>query len=205
MHIENGLKYHLTYSSKNKRTTGRISDKKNNKSNKNILQNLTNPILDNIIMNINSSSSTKKERININQEFRHSNPKINFSNLKLKQKDKKSSDILNTLFKGIISLKKNDIFDYIIKMLKLMLYYYKRNNTFNNINNGNGNNFGSEIIIDDNNYLDLLYQNIFHTFSKETIVRNILMKDFNKNKKIFKNIHYLFIYYIYCGIEHIFQ
>ena len=150
---------------------------------------------------MNSSNSTKKEKINITQDLKTINnhkKSILDNNLKLNIKDNISSEILNNVLKGIISLKKNDIFDYIIKMLKIILYNYKGNNIIN------GNNFIFEINVEDN-ALNLLYQNIFQVYTNETIVRNILMKDFNNNKKIFKNIHYIFIFYIYCGIEHIFH
>jgi hypothetical protein len=148
-----------------------------------MLQNLTNSVLDNIIMSMNSSNSTKKEKINNNHDSRYSNPKNSINSLTINPEDNnKSPEILNNLLKGIISLKKNDFFDYIIKMLKIMLHYKR-----NNIDNGNiGSNNLFDINIEDNNYLDLLYQNIFISFSKETIVRNILLKDFNKNKIIFK-------------------
>ena len=84
-------------------------------------------------------------------------------------------------------------------MLKLILFYYKDNNS--NINK-NINNFIYEFNIDDN-IINLLYQNIFQVFNKETLARKILMNDFNNSKKIFRNIHCVFILYIYCGIEHI--
>ena len=154
---------------------------------------------------MNSSNSSKKEKINNSPGIRNiTNTKktIMVNNLKSNINNNGmniSTEILTTILKGIISLKKNDIFDYIIKMLKLILFYYKDNNS--NINK-NINNFIYEFNIDDN-IINLLYQNIFQVFNKETLARKILMNDFNNSKKIFRNIHCVFILYIYCGIEHI--
>lgn len=149
---------------------------------------------------MNSSNSSKKEKINNSPRFKNLNFTkktlvLNKSKLSLRKMNI-SSEILTALLKGIISLKKNDFFDYIIKMLKLILFYYKGNNTMKR------NNFEYEFNSDEN-VLNLLYQNIFQVYTKETFIRKILMNDFNNNKKIFKNIHYIFIFYIYCGIEHI--
>ena len=107
-----------------------------------------------------------------------------------------SSDILTDILKGIISLKNNNLFDYIIKMLKLILYYYKGNNIISR------NSYAYELNSDDNT-LNILYKNIFEMFSKETNIRQMLMNDFNNNKIFFKNIHFLFIFYVFSGIEYI--
>ena len=154
---------------------------------------------------MNSSNSSKKEKINNSPSLRNINntkKTIMVNNLKSNINNNGmniSTEILTTTLKGIISLKKNDIFDYIIKMLKLIFFYYKDNNS--NINK-NINNFIYEFNIDDN-IINLIYQNIFQVFNKETLARKILMNDFNNSKKIFRNIHCVFILYIYCGIEHI--
>ena len=145
---------------------------------------------------MNSSNSSKKEKINNSPSIKNINntkKTIAINNLKSIINNNISSEILTTIIKGIISLKKNDIFDYIIKILKIILYYYKDKEKYKkNINN--------EL---DNNVLNLLYQNISKIFNKDTLVKNILLNDFNKNKKIFKNIHCIVILYIYCGIVHI--
>ena len=87
---------------------------------------------------MNSSNSNKKEKKNNSPSLRNINnskkSKI-VDNLKLSMNDKKSSEILTTILKGIISLKNNNVFDYIIKLLKLILYYYKSNINIVNINN----------------------------------------------------------------------
>ena len=171
----------------------------NYNSNKNINKNTTNSALENIIINKNSSNSSNKEKKNISPSIKNinSSKKIliaNNSKLSLLKNNNISSDILDELLKGIISLKKNNIFDYIINMLKLTLFYYKNNNV-NNKNN---------LVIDDTS-VNLVYQNIFQAYKKDTYARKILMNDFNNNKQIFKNIHFIFIFYIYCGIEHIYD
>jgi hypothetical protein len=79
-------------------------------------------------------------------------------------------------------------------MLKLTLFYYK-NNSVNNRNN---------LVIDETS-INLVYQNIFQAYKKDTYARKILMNDFNNNKQIFKNMHFIFTFYIYCGIEHIYD
>jgi hypothetical protein len=168
-------------------------------SNKNIIKNFTNSAFENII-NINSSKSSKKEKINNVQVFQNLNNSkktliINNSKISLKKIDK-SSEILTDILRGIISLKKNDLFDYIIIMLKLILYYYKGNNIISR------NSFLYELNLDDG-ALNLLYQNIFKVLEKEAYIRQILINDFNNNKYIFKSIHSIFIFYIHSGIEHI--
>ena len=168
-------------------------------SNKNIIKNFTNSAFENII-NINSSKSSKKEKINNVQVFQNLNNSkktliINNSKISLKKIDK-SSEILTDILRGIISLKKNDLFDYIIIMLKLILYYYKGNNIISR------NSFLYELNLDDS-ALNLLYQNIFKVLEKEAYIRQILINDFNNNKYIFKSIHSIFIFYIHSGIEHI--
>ena len=107
-----------------------------------------------------------------------------------------SSDILTDILKGIISLKNNNLFDYIIKMLKLILYYYKGNNIISR------NSYINELNSDDST-LNILYKNIFEMFSKEINIRQLLMNDFNNNKNFFKNIHFVFIFYLFSGIEYI--
>lgn len=107
-----------------------------------------------------------------------------------------SSDILADILKGIISLKNNNLFDYIIKMLKLILYYYKGNSIISR------NSYTYEINSDDN-ALNILYKNIFEMFSKETNIRQMLKNDYNNNKNVFKNIHFVFIFYLFNGIEYI--
>ena len=74
-------------------------------------------------------------------------------------------------------------------MLKLILYYYKGNNIISR------NSYTYEMNSDDN-ALNSLYKNIFEMLPKETNIRQILMNDFNNNKNIFKNIHFVFIFYI---------
>ena len=187
----------MTISTKNKINNENISSKVNYNSNKNINKNVTNSAFENIIINKNSSNSSNKEKKNISPNTKNINSskkalKANNSKLSLLKKNNISSDILDDLLKGIISLKKNNFFDYIIIMLKLTLFYYK------NINVNNRNN----LIIDDIS-VNLIYQNIFQAYKKDTYARKILMNDFNNNKQIFKNLHFIFIFYIYCGIEHI--
>ena len=197
--LDNSLKCHLTYSTKNKRNNINMSNKIYYNSNKNIIKNFTNSAFENII-NMNSSKSTKKEKINNVQVFQNLNNSkktliINNSKISLK-KINKSSEILTDILRGIISLKKNNLFDYVIIMLKIFLYYYKGNNIISR------NNFLYELDSDDN-ALNLFYQNIFQVLMKETHARQMLMNDFNNNKYIFKSIHCIFMFYIYSGIEHI--
>ena len=77
---------------------------------------------------MNSSNSSKKEKINNSPSIKNINNSkktIGINNLKSIINNNISSEILTTIIKGIISLKKNDIFDYIIKMLKIILHYYR--------------------------------------------------------------------------------
>ena len=187
----------MTFSTKNKINNENISLKANYNSNKNKNKNITNSAFENIIINKNSSNSSNKEKKNISPNIKNANSSkkallANNSKLSLFKKNNLSSNILDELLKGIISLKKNNFFDYIIRMLKLTLFYYK-NNSVNNRNN---------LVIDETS-INLVYQNIFQAYKKDTYARKILMNDFNNNKQIFKNIHFIFILYIYCGIEHI--
>ena len=140
---------------------------------------------------MNSSNSLKKEKKN----NASSSQSLNKSKLLMKNNNI-SSDILADILKGIISLKNNNLFDYIIKMLKLILYYYKGNNIISR------NSYSYELNSDDN-ALNILYKNIFEMFSKEAKIRQMLMNDFNSNKNVFKNIHFVFIFYLFSGIEHI--
>ena len=122
------IEYHLTYSSKNKIKNDAASNKVNHKSNKNIVKNFTCSAFENLIINLNSSNSSKKEKINNSpsiKKINNSNKTIAINNLKSIINNNISSEILTAIFKGIISLKKNDIFDYIIKTLKLVLLYFK--------------------------------------------------------------------------------
>ena len=79
-------------------------------------------------------------------------------------------------------------------MLKLILFYYKVNNY--DINK-NINNFIYEFNINDN-IINLLFQNIFQVFNKETFARKILMIDFNGGKK-FLEIYIVLLFYIYIA------
>ena len=185
------MKYHLANSTKNNRNNINISNKIYYNSNKNIIKNFTNSAFENIIINVNSSNSLKKEKVN----YASSSQNLNKSKLLMKNNNI-SSDILADILKGIISLKNNNLFDYIIKMLKLILYYYKGNNIISR------NSYNYEINSDDN-ALNILYKNIFEKFSKETNIRQMLMNDFNNNKNVFKSIHFVFIFYLFSGIEYI--
>jgi len=140
---------------------------------------------------VNSSNSLKKEKKN----NASSSQNLNKSKLLMKNNNI-SSDILTDILKGIISLKNNNLFDYIIKMLKLILYYYKGNNIISR------NSYINELNSDDST-LNILYKNIFEMFSKEINIRQLLMNDFNNNKNFFKNIHFVFIFYLFSGIEYI--
>ena len=187
----------MTFSTRHKNNNENISSKVNYNSNKNKNKNATNSAFENIIINKNSLNSSNKEKKNISPNIKNVNSskkalKANNSKLFLLKQNNISSDVLNELLKGIISLKKNNFFDYIIRILKLTLFYYK-NNSVNNRNN---------LVIDDTS-VNLVYQNIFQVYKKDTYARKILMNDFNNNKQIFKNMHFIFIFYIYCGIEHI--
>ena len=121
----------MTYFSKNISKKIHINKTNNHKSNKNIIKNLSNSEFENILINMNSSNSSKKEKINNSPNFQiknYSNKKVIINNLKAKIDNNISKNILTITLKGIISLKKNDIFDYLIKLLKLILYNYKGNN-----------------------------------------------------------------------------
>ena len=129
----------MTFSTKNKINNENISLKANYNSNKNKNKNITNSAFENIIINKNSSNSSNKEKKKISPNIKNANSSkksllANNSKLSLFKKNNLSSNILDELLKGIISLKKNNFFDYIIRMLKLTLFYYK-NNSVNNRNN----------------------------------------------------------------------
>ena len=107
----------MTFSTKNKINKENISSKVNYNSNKNINKNVTNSAFENIIINKNSSNSSNKEKKNISPNTKNINSskkalKANNSKLSLLKKNNISSDILDDLLKGIISLKKNNFFDY---------------------------------------------------------------------------------------------
>ena len=140
---------------------------------------------------MNSSNSLKKEKLNNASNSQNSNKsKLLFKNNNI------SSDILIDILKGIISLKNNNLFDYIIKLLKLILYYYKGNNIISR------NSYTYELN-SDYNAINILYKNIFDMFPKETNIKQILMNDFNNNKNVYKSMHFVFIFYIFSGIEYI--
>lgn len=151
-------------SSKNKckNTYMSVINYKSNKSNKNIIKNFTCSLFENLIINKNFSSSSKKEKINNSPSLKKINntkKTILINNLNSKINNNKISEILTTILKGIISLKKNDLFDYILKMLKIILYYYKGNKKINL------NDYNQDFNLDDS-FLYLLYRYIFQALIK---------------------------------------
>ena len=187
----------MTFSTKNKINNENISSKVDCNNDKIINKNSTISAFENNIINKNSSNSSNKEKKNKSPSIKNLNSSkktllANNSKISLLKKNNNSSNILDELLKGIISLKKNNFFDYIIRMLKLILFYYKSNSVDKRNN----------LILDDTS-VNIAYQNIFQSYKKDTYARKILTNYFKNNKQILKNIHFIFIFYIYCGIEHI--
>ena len=174
-----------------------INNNNNINSNRNN-NNCTNLAFANIIVNMNpSSNSLKKQKLNsnnpslsmtniINNNFNNNNQKKNFYNLNF---GNTPTEIFSAFLSGIINLKTKDLFGYLIKMMKLIL--------FNNENKNETLDFGK-----DENLINFLYQNFFQIYTKETLTKIILMNDYTNNRIIFTSMHYILILYIYTGIEY---
>ena len=167
-----------------------------------MIKNFKNNAFENLIIHLNSSNSSKKENPSKNKSLRGMyNPKqtIVLNNLKTQKNNCNSyycnntntSEMLTTLLRGLISLKQNNLFDYIIKLLNLILCS-SLTDTKHEENNGA-----------EDNFLNCVYQQILQIFSTENKVIKNLITEFNNDKKILKNKHYIFIFYIHCGIEYI--
>ena len=191
---------------KNKLLLTNLSKKRVNKTpSKIVFPNRTNLTFANIIVNMSSTPSlssidnwnnsyfttelynnsfTSKSKNNINQII-HNNSEATGSH----------SKILSIIINGILSLKSNDLLNYCMKIIEIIIYI--RDN------------------IDKNDYIDInnemnkdllmiIYQTYFQVFNDDNIISILLKKDVNNGLKIFKNVHSIYIFFILSGIVYIY-
>ena len=191
---------------KNKLLLTNLSKKRVNKTpSKIVFPNRTNLTFANIIVNMSSTPSlssidnwnnsyfttelynnsfTSKSKNNINQII-HNNSEATGSH----------SKILSIIINGILSLKSNDLLNYCMKIIEIIIYI--RDN------------------IDKNDYIDInnemnkdllmiIYQTYFQVFNDDNIISILLKKDINNGLKIFKNVHSIYIFFILSGIVYIY-
>ena len=104
------------------------------------------------------------------------------------------SKILSIMVNGILSLKSNDLLNYSMKLIEMIIYIRDNidNNDYIEINN--------EINKD---LLMIIYQTYFQIFNDDNILSIFLKKDLNKDMKIFKKAHSIYIFFILSGIIYI--
>ena len=194
---------------KNKLLSTNLSKRRVNKTpSKIVYPNRTNLTFANIIVNMNSTPSLNTidnwnnsyfttELYNNNNSFTSKSKKnINYFKDNIQPKEyNTNSKILSTVINGIISLKSNDLLNYCIKLIEIMVF--------------------QRDIIEKNNFIDiyneinrdllmLIYQNYFHVFKNDSIMSIFLKNDLKKGMKFFQNIHSIYILYILSGMVYIY-
>ena len=92
-----------------------------------------------------------------------------------------TNDIITSFLTGIINLKNNDIDNYMLKLLKLLSNQHLKNKL--NL---------------DNSVINLLYRTLIYLL-QDTLLKNILTNDYQRNKLTITNFHCLILVYISIG------
>ena len=190
---------------KNKLLLTNLSKKRGNKTpSKIIFPNRTNLTFANIIINMNSTPSFTSIDSWNNSYF---NTELN-SNSFSKKSFKKSmndisrnisetkdahSDILSIIINGILCLKSNELLNYCIYLIEILIYIRDKKDKYNYIDINSESNKDLLIII---------YQIYFQIFPENSSINIILKNDLKNGMKIFKNIHSIYILYILSGLSY---
>lgn len=191
---------------KNKLLITNLNKRRVNKTpSKIIFPKRTNLTFANIIVNMNSTPNFSNSIDNWSNSYFttevYNNSFINKSkndinNIKQNNREIKDdhSKILSILINGIVSLKANDLLNYCMKLIDIVVYIRDNSDKNNCIDINN------EI---NKNLLIIIYQTYFHIFPENSIISKILRDDLNNGKKILKNIHYIYIFFLLSGIIYI--
>ena len=130
-----------------------------------------------------NNSFTSKSKTNLKQIIQNTNETIG-----------NHSKILSIMVNGILSLKSNDLLNYSMKLIEMIIYIRDNidNNDYIEINN--------EINKD---LLMIIYQTYFQIFNDNNIIVILLKKDLNNDMRIFKKAHSIYIFFILSGIIYI--
>ena len=189
---------------KNKLLLTNLSKKRVNKTPRKIIfPNRTNLTFANNIININSSSVfTNIESWNnpyfntelYNSSFSNKSSKNSIIDISRNTSETKDdhSEILSIIINGILFLKSNDLLNYCIKLIEIIIYIRDTSDRYNYID------INSEINKD---LLMIIYEIYFRIFQEKSFIYLIIKNDFKNGMKIFKKIHSIYILYLLSGLS----
>ena len=198
-------KLHKSVIDKNKLLSNLHSKRVNKTPSKVVYPNRTNLTFANIIVNMSSNQSLGNID-NLNNSYFDTKPNNNSFSIRTKKKineiqnnnhlQDNNSRFLSTIINGIVSLKTNDLLNYSMKLIEIIIYMrdkYDYNNYIDITSEAN------------KHLLMIIYQTFFQIFNKKSILYIILKKDLKNSMKIFRNLHTVYIFYILSGITFIYS
>jgi len=181
-----------------------IKRKINQTPRKIILPNRTNLTFSNIIVNMNSAPKLG----NINSWNNYDNTEIYNNSFYIKSLNRNTrnihksigetkddhSKLLSKVINGILCLKSNDLLDYCINLIEIIIYIRDNNEKHNFVDISNEVN---------NDLLKILYQIYSRIFPENSPIYLLIKSDSKKEMKIFKKIHSIYLFYILSGLSFI--
>ena len=104
------------------------------------------------------------------------------------------SVILSIFLNGILYLKTNDLLNYCVKLIEMIIYIRDKKDKYNYIDIDNENN---------KEFLKTIYQIYSNIFTEYSFIYSLIKNDMNNGMKIFKKLHLVYILFILSGFFYI--
>ena len=104
------------------------------------------------------------------------------------------SVILSIFLNGILYLKTNDLLNYCVQLIEMIIYIRDKKDKYNYIDIDNENN---------KEFLKTIYQIYSNIFTEYSFIYSLIKNDMNNGMKIFKKLHLVYILFILSGFFYI--